>query len=366
MTYPELHPNTLEKLAQIVDPELELTNPLDAWSSAQGFQETFTESFKVLLADPNAALGVMFCDVRDNYHVSSGYAEAALAAHAATDKPVAIAVNLSMIRHRDIAKRLTDGGVPVMDGTSEALKAVKHLLQHRDFSGVKHTARPSGLPPPACVETDSATLSESEVLDLLDRYGIATPRRCLIEDADQLRHAAEDFAYPVVLKTAMPEVLHKTEAKGVFLELEGFPALEEAYRDLSTRLGPRAMLAEMFMGSVEMSIGAITDAQFGPLIVVGGGGTLVELFPERAVALAPVSREEAGRMLAGLSFGRLLGGYRGQPPVDLERLVSAIVNLSWLFADNAGVMAEMDVNPLICSADGCTAVDGLIVMRNKT
>ena len=213
---------------------------------------------------------------------------------------------------------------------------------------------------------NSATLGESEVLDLLDRYGIATPRRCLIEDADQLRHAAEDFAYPVVLKTAMPEVLHKTEAKGVFLELEGFPALEEAYRDLSTRLGPRAVLAEMFMGSVEMSIGAITDAQFGPLIVVGGGGTLVELFPERAVALAPVSREEAGRMLAGLSFGRLLGGYRGQPPVDLERLVSAIVNLSWLFADNAGVMAEMDVNPLICSADACTAVDGLIVMRNKT
>ena len=121
----------------------------------------------------------------------------------------------------------------------------------------------------------------------------------------------------------------------------------------------------MVAGGVEVGIGAIHDPQFGPLIVVGGGGTLVELFPERAVALAPVSREEAGRIVASLSLARLLAGYRGQPAADLDRLVSAIVNFSWLIADNAGLIKEADVNPLICSASSCIAVDGLIVMRGS-
>ena len=366
LTYPELHADTLERLSHIVDPELELTNPLDAWSSAQGFQSIFTESFKVLLADPNAALGVMFCDVRDNYYVSSGYAESALAAHAATDKPVAIAVNLSMLRHREIAKRLTDAGVPVLDGTSEALKAVKHVLDRRDFGGIKTQLRPAQLPLTAPIDAAGAPmLGESEVLDLLDRYGIATPRRCLVESVDQLRQAIEDFTFPVVLKTAKPEVLHKTEAKGVFLNLKSLAAVEAAYRDLTARLGPQAVLAEMVAGGVEVGIGAIHDPQFGPLIVVGGGGTLVELFPERAVALAPVSSEEAGRIVASLSLARLLAGYRGQPAADLDRVVSAIVNFSWLIADNAGLIKEADVNPLICSASSCIAVDGLIVMRGS-
>ena len=112
---------------------------------------------------------------------------------------------------------------------------------------------------------------------------------------------------------------------------------------------------------VELVVGARLDPQFGPLIVVGLGGVLVELLADTAVELAPVDAGQARRMLESLKGYKLLTGYRGSAPVDLDRLAGIVSAVSRLAADLADTIAEIDVNPVICSAERIVAVDGLIV-----
>ena len=111
-------------------------------------------------------------------------------------------------------------------------------------------------------------------------------------------------------------------------------------------------------------IGARTDPLFGPLVVVGLGGILVELLKDSALALAPVQHDEALAMLRGLKGAALLTGFRGAEPVDLDRLADIICRASELAADGCGEIAEMDINPLICAGASITAVDGLIVKHD--
>src|SRR5262249_51566980 len=124
---------TSARLAARLDPGLAPVNPLDAWGTGADCEAAFAELMSALVADPDTALGVLFADIRDGYYLSEQYAAAMLDASARTDKPIAIAVNYSLVRHEQIALRLTEAGVPVLDGTACALRAVKHALRYRNF-----------------------------------------------------------------------------------------------------------------------------------------------------------------------------------------------------------------------------------------
>jgi hypothetical protein len=122
----------------------------------------------------------------------------------------------------------------------------------------------------------------------------------------------------------------------------------------------------MIPSGVEIMVGARVDPQLGPLIVAGFGGILVELLKDTSVELAPVTHAEARAMLRRLKGAKLLNGFRGSAPVDVERLAQVICLLSEFAADQADRLAELDVNPLICSADRIVAVDALIALRSPT
>ncbi len=367
VAYAPLAGATRQKLAGIIDPELEPANPLDAWGGAKDFRTTFAESFKVLMADDNAAVGVMFCDIRDGYYVSAGYVDAAIATHQATDKPVALATNYAMVRHDELVARLSAAGVPVIDGSRITLKAVGHMFAWRDRPKRRTPQRPDG-----CGGNDIAAewrgrlasgrpLSEDEALKLLSDYGIETPRRHTVEGDQDLSDAARKMRFPVVLKTAMAGILHKSDVDGVALGLGDEATLSQAYADMSSRLGAMAIVAEMAPKGVELALGAVVDPQWGPLVVVSAGGTLMELLEDKAVALAPVSGEEAAELVGSLRIARLLDGYRGAPAANRGAVVDAVVRLGWLVADLGGAISELDVNPLIAGAQGCTAVDALVI-----
>ncbi len=364
--YPALAEHTRERIARHIDPELVPMNPLDAWGSAQSFETVFAESFAALLDDPNAALGVMFCDIRDNYFVSTGYAAAALAASKRTDKPVAVATNYGMVRHDGLAQRLTSAGVPVIDGTSEALKAVRHFLGFRDRRPLRTPARPAGLPEDAGAPWKAALaagkpLSEDEALGLMAAYGIPTPARRTVGSAAELEQAARALKFPVALKTATPGILHKSDVGGVRLGLTDPESLRDAYAEMAQRLGPQALVAEMAPAGTELALGAVIDPQWGPIVMLATGGVLIELLADRAVALAPLAAEEARAMIRSLQIRKLLDGYRGRPAADLGALAEAIVRLGWLAKDLASVLSEIDVNPLIVGPQGACAVDALVV-----
>ncbi|HWA50203.1 MAG TPA: acetate--CoA ligase family protein, partial [Dongiaceae bacterium] len=224
-------------------------------------------------------------------------------------------------------------------------------------------------PPEGLRDRWAARLASGEALDedaglaLLADYGIPVPQRRVVGSEDQAILAAERVGYPMAVKTAMPGILHKSDVGGVKLNIADEAALRATYRDLNDRLGPRVLLTEMVGKGVELALGGLADAQFGMLLMLGAGGVLIEMMDDRAFALAPIDELEAERKLNGLKLRKLLDGVRGQPPVHLQSLIGTIARFSAMLADLDGLIAEIDVNPLIAGPKGCVAVDALIVPK---
>jgi acetate---CoA ligase (ADP-forming) len=275
---------------------LEPVNPLDAWGTGHDFVGIFADCFSAMLDDPDTALGVFFNDIRDGYYVHAGFAEAARQAFARTGKPVAYATNYSQVGHPESSLALTDEGIPVLDGTVPALKAVQHMMSYRDF------LLRSADPPPAVQPRhdwrkrlrNSAPLSEIESLELLSDYGLATVQARLADSRKAALEAARAIGLPVVLKTAMPGLLHKTEHAGVKLNLADEAEVAEAYDDLAARLGPHVLIANMAPAGVELALGLKVDPQFGPLVMVAAGGVLIELISDVRHGSRPSGRRQPG------------------------------------------------------------------------
>lgn len=212
-------------------------------------------------------------------------------------------------------------------------------------------------------------LTESEAKRVMALYGIPVVEDRLVQGPEEAAAAAQALGFPVVLKVESPDILHKTDAGVVRLNLCTAEEVRTACRDIlaaASAVQPPpcvkgVLVQPMLPQGVEVMVGARTDPQFGPLIVVGLGGILVELLKDVALAVAPVQHAEALSMLHGLKGAALLRGFRGAPPVDLDRLADIICRASELVADARGAIAEMDINPLICAGARITAVDGLIV-----
>src|SRR5690606_7442941 len=162
----------------------------------------------------------------------------------------------------------------------------------------------------------------------------------------------------------MPGIQHKSDVGGVKLGLPDADAVKVAYDDLAARLGPDVVVAEMAPRGVEIALGLVQDPQFGPYIVVASGGIWIEILRDRAVALPPLSLEEAQAITAQLRIRPILEGRRGMPPADMAALHDAIMRFSILAADLGDLIAEMDVNPMLVSNRGCIAVDALVVAQS--
>jgi len=359
--------STKQAIAARLDPGLVANNPLDAWGTGADFANAFEDCFRTLVADDNAALGVFANDIRDGYYLSEGFAAAAAAVAATTPKPVAFLTNYTQLRHDGIALRLTEGGVPVLDGTLNGLVAIRGALAHRDF-----LARPGDPVPELCASVAAERLravealvastvaDEAEGLALLAAYGIPVAAHHLVDTENDAVARAQRLGYPVALKTAMPGIVHKTEQSGVHLGLSEDAAVRSAWRDLERRLGPRAIVARMMPRGVELALGMVRDPQFGPIVVAGAGGVLIELLSDRRAALAPFGPATARRLIDALSIRRLLDGHRGAPAVDIDTLATIVSRFSVLAADVCDHIVEIDVNPLVCGCE-IAAVDALFV-----
>jgi len=235
--------------------------------------------------------------------------------------------------------------------------------------------RTSGKPAAAVAQRllDAAgpRLSETQAKAVLAAYGIPVARDVLVQDADAAVAAAAEIGYPVVIKLDSPDIAHKTEAGVVKLGLADEAAVRKAVAEITAaaeRIVPAPAIRgisvqPMISAGIELVIGARLDPQFGPLIVVGMGGVLVELMADTAVDLAPVDHDGALALLKSLKAWKLLTGYRGARGVDLDRVAAIVVAVSELATDLAASIGEIDVNPVICSPDRITAVDALIIRR---
>ncbi|MGE0118479.1 MAG: acetate--CoA ligase family protein [Dongiaceae bacterium] len=365
--YARIGDATKRKLAARLEYGLEPTNPLDAWGTGHDYENIFTDCLQALVDDPDTAIGILCAETRSGFSLHESYARIVQAVAARTDKPVLMSNNLATIGNDDLAVRCTRAGYPVLVGLGPMMTAVRAAFAHRDFR-----ARPPVSPAPAPAGAREHwtprlrrgdALDEAESLALFADYGIPAMPHHVVESGEAAVVVAGDVGYPVVLKTAMPGILHKSDAGGVRLNLPDTAAVRTAYDDLARRIGPRVLVMPMAGPGTELAFGALDDPQFGPIVMVGAGGILIESMDDRRFALPPFDAGDARRLIDRLRARPLLDGRRGRPPADIDALAEAFACFSVMVADIAGLFQEIDVNPVLCGPQGCIALDALVIGR---
>ena len=362
--------NTTEKLAQALAYGLPAVNPVDAWGGYEGFQDVFRTCLRALAEDPGTAITVFFTDVTADDEFSREYVGLPVEVAEGTGRPMALAMNVSRQRMPELAAELTRRGVPVLDGAENAILAVGHAFDWRAYRERAPVDPPS--PPPAKALAKwrerlalGTPLDPPEANALLGDFGVDCVPLRVVSGLEAAKHAGREIGFPVALKTAAEGVHHRSDADGVRLALPDEAALEHAYRDLSARLGPRVLVAAMAAPGVEVALGILHDEQFGPLVMIGAGGVLVEVLGDRRFLLPPVDEAAAARAVQSLRIASLLDGVRGGEAVDGVALCRSVAALGTLATALGDSISEVDVNPVIVSAEGCVAVDALVIPRSS-
>jgi acetyl-CoA synthetase (ADP-forming) len=264
---------------------------------------------------------------------------------------------------------LRERGIPFTNHTGEAIDALVAWKARSGFVPRAEASRAAvgkaGSVPAAGQHDEAASKS------MLARYGVPVNESRLAHSADEAVVFARELAFPVVMKIVSADIVHKSDVGGVAVGVADEAAAADTYARLIANA--RAALPDahidgvsvqtMAAGRLELIVGARRDAQFGPIVVVGAGGVLVELLADRAIARAPLAAPDARRMLETLSVWPVLAGYRGRP-LAVEAVVDAITRVSWLAHDLRDTDFELDINPLIVDEQGCVAVDARLRVGN--
>jgi acyl-CoA synthetase (NDP forming) len=336
-------------------------NPVDM--TPQMEPAGFGPSVRLVLEAPEVS-GVVAIDIGLD---RPEYAEALGAAQAETGKPVVACT----VDTPDMDRRLRTAGIPLVPGPERAVRAYGALVRRAELCRRVETA-PARRPVPVLSTGLAArlgtrgSLGHADARALLEAYGVSFPRERLVATVEEALSAAGEIGYPLVVKTARPEVLHRTEAGGVILGVTDGAALTRAVRVLEARLGPGLLLMqEEVPQGLELLVGGRRDVTFGPTVLVGLGGVLAELLRDVSIGLAPLAPGAARALLAEGRRATLLRGFRGGAPVDESRLADVIVGVGDLLADHPPIV-ELDLNPLIASGGRLVAVDALVVVNPES
>jgi acyl-CoA synthetase (NDP forming) len=376
---PPLETRTASALHEVVPDFGSVANPSDLTAEVLKTSETFGFCLDAFLNDSGFSALVMPMIFA---HASSSGARAPtiVGAAARTDRPLAVVWMNEW--YQGPGSELLDADPKVCmfrsaDRCFAALRAWFDWHEHRASHRTPAPRRSSLSAEPAArailssAKARGAALSETDSKRVLDCYGIAIPREILASDPEQAARASREIGGPVALKIVSPDILHKTEAGGVKLGLSTPQDVSAAVADIlasAKRYAPEARIdgvsvQQMVPPGIEIVLGVKNDRQFGPLVAAGIGGIMVELLGDTKVRLAPVDDQAARTMLASLRGHALLTGFRGKPGIDIDGLVDIICRLSELAHDLRDVIDQIDVNPVIASADGAIAADVLIVCR---
>jgi len=238
-------------------------------------------------------------------------------------------------------------------------------------SGETGPTLPADLPLPG---PDVQALSEFDAAHLLARAGVPVATGGLARDADEAVRIAGRIGYPVAVKLCSPDILHKSDVGGVVLDLpdaqavrDAFTRVEAAARQVTTDSGAPArfdgaLIARMVRGWGELMVGVRRDPVFGLVMLAGIGGTMVEVFRQTALGLAPLSRPRALAMLRECRADALLGGHRGHPVVDMEGVADVMVRIAAVAVALGPRLDTLEINPLIITAEGVVAADAVITL----
>ncbi len=361
------------RLAALLPEFANVGNPLDLTWAGLYDPAVARQCAEILGSQPEVGLLVLLQDAPRGLGQQQASRYAAVlggvaAGAAAVGKGLVVVSNLAGDSHPAFDATAREAGVPCLRGTQEGLFAVARLVRWAlaapetpvepgDAAAARAAASRLAAVPASRLPT------EPEARRVLEAYGIESPREAVAGTASEAVAAARALGYPVVLKGIAEGVLHKTEAGLVRLGLRSDAEVREAAADLLGRGAGSLLVQEMVRSIAEILVGGRVEPDFGPVVVVGGGGVLVEVYQDAAVRLAPVSETMALEMLAGTRAMTLLSGFRGRPRGDLRAAARAIAAVSRFVADFRDHVSEVEINPaaVLEEGRGVRALDCLIV-----
>lgn len=279
-------------------------------------------------------------------------------------KPVFWIPFIEHTRHQASADILQKAGVPLLPSGRCGCRILKQVL---DFANFEYQDTEAAIP--ERTHGPSKGLSEYESLNYLKAHGVAIPPQAVAATADEAVKAAGNLGYPLSVKIHSADIQHKSDVGGVKLNIRDEAELRLAFdtvMDNCRKNAPDAklegvLLKPMLKAGVEMIIGVNNDKDFGPMIMVGMGGVFVELFKDVQLAPAPLTGEQAKKMLESLNSYPLLNGYRGSPVCDKEALADMLVSISEMAAKGKDSIKELDINPVFVTEEGVSIADALLV-----
>lgn len=368
----EYAPQTIAALEEFYLPANARANPIDLGAAIQGGSAALSiGSTYSLLTDPQT--GIVLCPLTTAPDlkllcrcIAGGIAKAE---EQGQRKPCFVVLQLGQAADK-AKEELLQHGLFYFDSLDEVIRTIDG---YRNLLALPKPAIAEGKSPGTVPESGLAgALDEARAKEVLAAYGVPVNRGAVAVDAEQAAALAAGLTAPFVVKVVSPDIVHKSDAGGVVLDLADAAAVSAAVAAMASHLSqamPDAriegyLVQEMVTGELEMFIGARRDPQFGPVVMVGAGGVLVELLKDVKVRLAPVTPEQARDMLLGLRVAPLLRGFRGSEPLDLDRLADTVSRVSWLVHDLGENFEELDINPVLVrkAGDGCTGVDARLLL----
>ena len=222
------------------------------------------------------------------------------------------------------------------------------------------------------IKTDHKVITEEESKTILKRYGISVPPYALVKSADEAAKAAKKIGFPLVMKVVSPQILHKTDVGGVKVGIDNVQDVKKTFTDMYGRLSKKKgvhvkgiLLEKMVPKGVELIVGLQNDPQFGPVIMAGLGGVLTEVFRDVAFRMLPITTSDAKSMLNELKGSKILKGFRGSKPIDINMIAKALVKIGKLGVDNANFFDSIDFNPIIAYPKSYYVVDAKILLGKE-
>ena len=367
---------TIEVLDSHLPKTANLQNPVDVIGDAP--MDRYENALAAVIRDEGVDGALVILTPQSMTDVR-GTAEAIVRIARRSHKPI-LCCFMGIIDVSSGVKYLQENGVPVFKFPENAAKAFGALYQYSRWLNRQHMAqfqlvhdrqRASQIVQD-WLDAGKTHIGELEGIELLKCYGFNVLPNALAITEDEAAAIAEETGYPVVLKVVSAQILHKSDAGGVVLNIDNPQDVKRAFEDIMTRAAeynPDAeikgvLVQKMAPSGSEVILGLNRYPIFGPLLMVGIGGIFVEVFQDVVFRLAPIGRNEARRMIRQIKGYRLFQGFRGRPPADVEIIEKSMVSLSNL-ATNHPEIVELDINPLLVHNrnEGATAADCRIILK---
>ncbi len=372
---PELTEATKSQLQAAVADFGNMNNPLDGTGAMFDDDTIFPRLLQGLVDDTNIDFVTINLEANDPRpkELKSGTRFSAIIEKAAANSDKPIAIFSSVVGgpvDPDILLPLRNAGVPLMEGAECTTATLRNLAEYHEFQKSRQTNAATPIAAATHGKLPAGILGAEAAFRLFEEFKIPVVPTVLTRSPDEAAAAADKMGYPVVLKIESGQITHKSDVGGVALKLASAAEVRDGYSRIMHQVAAKAPQAKldgvvvqrMASEGVEMILGIKRDPLFGPVVLCGLGGILVEVLKDVAIGIPPLSRQQASEMIQRLRGAAILSGVRGKPPADVDALCDAIVGLANLAVSLGDQLNGIDINPLIVlpSGQGVVAVDALV------